>query len=620
MNDRPVILLNFANQQDAYLQHLKEESTIINDLLSPHHDKQAIEIYREENATLETATKAITRFRERIVIFHYGGHADGERLHFEGGGAHAEGLAELIGSLPNIQLVFLNGCATMPQVKKLLAQGVPAVIATAVPIDDKKAVHFAEFFYGALAQQHTIGDAYKLAVRYLRAKYGGDFGATIVKKDEIAAFWDTVNMPWGLFVNNNADKILNWTIPTNFVTRVTRPPEVQYEVNRFMVDILDAMIDYDPALENMAYDENGNRIDPRESLLLVIEQFPWPISVQIRLLAIKDNDMDKASVERIKQMVSTYMVTAQFLLYVITSQLWEDKRNMGFDVMPHLHGVTRLEEDRFLYFDFFHNFIETLRLLQKEDSSIYIKEFQEMDIVAEFDRVDSELHKAYLYLESLRSLVNQERWDELEQNKHQYCADGEYFLSSLLIYFAFLVRYDLLTIRNIHVINPKYLGTKFNHYIGRLNAKVTDIAVSRTPKPKAFDSYAHNSSVILTSDAQHLQSFLNLSPFLIDKNAFGDGITGDHATEQLLYMFAYRNEDNYKYFTTTHNIYRAAERLDDHLSTSELEDGGRNAPSGRRRPIRRSIRRPSTRTARPKVSPYKVLEQQFQLLEDNLIN
>ncbi|MEZ4471740.1 MAG: hypothetical protein R3F60_13265 [bacterium] len=42
----------------------------------------------------------------------------------------------MLSSQPGLQLVFLNGCSTEAQVRRLLDLGVPAVIATNRAIDD----------------------------------------------------------------------------------------------------------------------------------------------------------------------------------------------------------------------------------------------------------------------------------------------------------------------------------------------------------------------------------------------------------------------------------------------------------------------------------------------------
>lgn len=616
MIDRPVVLLTFANQQDDYLKNLKEESRRINDLLSPHHDKNAIEVYREESATIDTIGKALQRFSKRIIIFHYAGHADGDRLYLEDAAGNAAGIAGQLGLLPNLQLVFLNGCSTLAQVRRLLDLGVKAIIATAVPIDDHKAVEFAEKFYGALAQNNNISRSFKFAVEGLKTRYGGTFDATIVPKNGIANFSDTQQMPWALFVNDNGNDVLSWEMPTTFTTQVTRPPDTDpnFEVNMYMEDVFWAILDENPKLKPLVQSLNGDEVDRREAIALIIETMPWPVGVQMRLLA----SSGAVSADRVQQIVSTYIAAIQFLFYVSMSQLWDERRSRYFPIYGYLVDVLQLDARRQLFFDYFKAFIDSVKSLKENQIEPFVKEFS--DVETEFATTGSPLNNAYLYLESLRSKVNNpQNAADIEANKAQYCADGEYFLCTLLVYTAFMVKYDLITIRDIQVVNPKHLNTRFNHYIGRLNAKVADIAVSRVPKPRPFDAYAHNASVVLTTDSQSLTRFLNLSPFVIDKNAFGTTIT-DTATEQQLYMYAHREGDEYRYYATQHSIYKIQERPSDQLLTNQGGEEG-EGEGGRRRitRIRSNAPNPQTNEETP-LSPYHSLKEQFKLLEKDLLS
>ncbi|NJL15011.1 MAG: CHAT domain-containing protein [Microscillaceae bacterium] len=164
----PVIFLAFANDKDAYLSNLKKEADSIYKALQALHDSGKIEIYKEEQTTLANIFDAFTRFRDRIVLFHYAGHAQSQQLFLEDTAANANGLAKLIGEQKNLQLVFLNGCATQGQVQELLQRGVKSVLATAVPIQDNKATEFATQFYQSLASQASLQQAFNEAVFQIR--------------------------------------------------------------------------------------------------------------------------------------------------------------------------------------------------------------------------------------------------------------------------------------------------------------------------------------------------------------------------------------------------------------------------------------------------------------------
>ena len=110
------------------------------------------------NATLEEIFATVGKHRDRVVVFHFAGHADSGRILVEsdaaggdGAVANAEGLAKFLGQCPELQLVFLNGCSTRAQSARLLDVGVAAVIATARAIEDAVGGEFAAAFYTDLA-------------------------------------------------------------------------------------------------------------------------------------------------------------------------------------------------------------------------------------------------------------------------------------------------------------------------------------------------------------------------------------------------------------------------------------------------------------------------------------
>lgn len=632
MPERPVLLLTFANQQDAYLKHLKEESDKLNYILSTLHDKGAIEIYKEDRATTENVIDMLDRFNERIALFHYGGHADGSSLRLEGGDGNATGLAEMLGRLPNLKLVFLNGCATQPQVEELLAQGVKTVIATAVKIDDEKAVVFAESFYRSFSNGHSIRSSFERAVSNMKFVSGGNFDATIVRHGETGVQGNPALMPWGLYVNEGAEDILQWELPLENAGTLANLKAIDsqkladFKINQFIEEVIYGMMEVKPGLEALVKTEDGDgQLDPRKVLLQIIQNFPWPIGTQIRLLVANDGDMNTPSMRRLKQLVSVYIVTSQFLFYIIMSQIWDEKRANTFNAKSYLIDILHINKKQFGSFDYFRNFIEAIKLLKQAGQTPNIPDFAA--IAEEFDE-HGDLYDSYLYMESLRASIHNGDTAILEEKTVEKCVQGEDHLSTLLYSLSFLIRYDLVTVRDIHVVNYRNIDTEFNHFISRLNVNIGDIAVSEGStrmKSRIYKTFTNNASVILTEDLQDPTTFLNLSPFIIDKNAFRDGLTEDRATQQQLYMYAHREEGDdpnrdYQYYATFHNVYIAQDRVSDqfaiHGSFREGDDVEELGDRNRRRSSRR--RRRTTITAEV-VNPYAVLKRQFEILEQDLM-
>lgn len=212
----PVVYLAFANAKDAHLDLLKAESRDVLGALTPLKDSGQIEIQREESTAQAELFNDLVTSGDRIVVFHYGGHASGTRLRLEDGAQSAHGLARLLGQMRSLKLVFLNGCATKGHVNRLLECGVSAVIATSVKIGDKKAKEFSVAFYTALAKGKSIAEAFDAGRAFLEGmQAAGDettFGASRAADPNVLE--DAQVSAWNLFTRPDAaDDLAQWRLP-----------------------------------------------------------------------------------------------------------------------------------------------------------------------------------------------------------------------------------------------------------------------------------------------------------------------------------------------------------------------------------------------------------------------
>ncbi len=157
----PVIFLAFANDKqtaDGYLRNLTRERTALRTALdiAINRDRPICEVVVESDLTIDRLFDIFQndRYRDRIAVFHYGGHSESYKLLLEdaqGGRSAADsaGLVPFLSSQKSLQLVFLNGCSTQWQAKELRDAGVPAVIGTsrAIP-DDVANVISGRFYHG----------------------------------------------------------------------------------------------------------------------------------------------------------------------------------------------------------------------------------------------------------------------------------------------------------------------------------------------------------------------------------------------------------------------------------------------------------------------------------------
>ena len=226
MDHKPVIFLAFANANqrkipEAYLQNLNKESGSLYRALQAKHDGNFLQIHREEQVDRNKIFNTFSHYAGKVQIFHFAGHADGEHLFLmndenERQAALANGLADLFGQhIQSLKLVFLNGCSTYGQVKMLLDNHVPAVIATSTTISDRLAGIFAEQFYKNLAGGQTINQAYEAARAFFTSGedqlvFGQDRERSLSRRRHSS---DKDVLPWGLYTLEDHCPALNWRIP-----------------------------------------------------------------------------------------------------------------------------------------------------------------------------------------------------------------------------------------------------------------------------------------------------------------------------------------------------------------------------------------------------------------------
>lgn len=554
-------LLTFANDANDFLNLLKSECADIKKMLHPLERKGFIKFEDDDSATLKDLTDMLMAHTEGVGFFHYAGHAGSDEILLEGGGGNAKGIAQLLGEQPDLKLVFLNGCSTKGQVELLFAAGVKAVIATSRPINDPKAKDFAVAFYEALANKRTIKRAFDLAKGVLEAKYKVTPAVTTTraigrKGATIAA---DIGEEWTLYYKDGfEDEIGDFRLPTYRQIPISME-QVQSSVvaNRTLLHCLPEMCNYNKDIfTQMEAMQKGNVVkkDSSSYLDLVVENFPFVIGSQIRLLRIKTEN----NLERLQQLASTYITVGRTLFYILLADAWNLKNRMKKDFatpkdFAKNFVMSRNEHTTFPYFDK----IATLYNMIPEDErdSLFVPEFKEL-----VENLGNDAHftsKSVKFFEILRgSLLNPQSLDADAIAKQ--CATAEQALTRILMQAAFLAGYQMLGVRSIALNNPRTKGISYELNMARLHA------LDHVSLGFYFDEpyrrklhYTNCDSVVLAvgsdilSEADALNYYLNLSPFVIDKNTF---LNKPHVD---LYFFAYENTDKYVYHSIMHDVFTA---------------------------------------------------------------
>lgn len=219
--NKPVIFLAFANDRvddTAYLRNLPLELNGIREALKPAVQAGLCEVVERANASISQILDVFQDeyYRNRIAIFHYGGHASSYQLLLEtatGGHAHAhsEGLVAFLSRQQGLNLVFLNGCSSQNQAEELLNAGVPVVVGTSQSINDDVATQLSIRFYKALAQGSTLGTSWEEGIHEVRITKG-----TANMRD---LFWEEASeseadhFPWSMSFRAGAEGLDTWSLP-----------------------------------------------------------------------------------------------------------------------------------------------------------------------------------------------------------------------------------------------------------------------------------------------------------------------------------------------------------------------------------------------------------------------
>jgi hypothetical protein len=547
---KPVIVLAFSNDRDEYLDMITRERKNIFKTLQNHHDKGFVQVHKEESTSIEDIFQLFNRYQDRIVIFHYGGHANSTHLQLEATGgesqlAYARGLAQLMGQQIQLQLVFLNGCATFKQVELLLSSGVRAVIATSVPIDDKIATEFAEQFYEKLAGQATIEKAFEFAKAFITASYGPSKEINLYRdlswkgkeraaKDEIA---------WGLYNNQTSPEVLEWKLPETIPGPIIRPgtSDAYTDSAKINTQLAETLINEIAqhsvkARRIMEDSQESDEIDIRDIQQAIIDCFPVPVGEQLRRL-FSGMIID---VDRLRQLVVTYESIIELICFIMLSQLWEVRfKNPGIvianDYLQELKGLFALDAENHRQF----NYVKLIRAIAGIFKENKIKYFlEELSTLEDKFQAEDEFYKAHLFMEKMKTATYE---DKVKANEiESFCLEAEKHLGTILARLSFIVKYKLTTIKKIEIIKFRHKEPIYSHK-KVIQDKTTAGLAEQTFK---HDSFTEHNAVILLKSVKNVADYLSLSPFIIDKNALVPQSKG----VSLLYFYSFQDSSGNNYF------------------------------------------------------------------------
>lgn len=520
----PVFLFVFANELNDHLPHLLNEYKSILSLLSPLHDNGTIQYEFLIKPSIDELYRQLGRFHNRLAVFHFSGHSDDQFLRLNQTDLFATYFAPLLGMQKNLKLVFLNGCSNQNQVEDFFKEGVKSIISTSAAIADDKACKFSESFYHSLISGKSTQESFFTA-KSLTQQSHSDIEIHFREINQSQIEVDKDQFEWGLYYRDNV--LTEWKLNLNQSlieeSDFTTEEEItEDEENHFLFEIAKGLIenkisDYS-SIQKSVDSNNINKV--RDYILDIL---PTALSIQIRDLFQKDACVKGRL--RIKELAEVYITLMKFITSILLSDLWKSvfipnslELRQDFKIREShkevLYEYINLDFTKSFQYNYIYLLEVIWKIFRLNNITPFIKKLE--DLGNEYFEFE-ELYDSFQYLESE---LKQPYYDQRisKEAVGSICEQGDLKLAQVIRKCCFLFSYQVVAVKDIKVNMPlKSLQPDYVHSGSILNGHQYD---HRSEESVSKKSFTNNNSVIITDDIYESTHQLNLSPFIINLNAY----------------------------------------------------------------------------------------------------
>jgi len=275
-----------------------------------------------------------------------------------------------------------------------------------------------------------------------------------------------------------------------------------------MATVFDKMVEHRPSLSKFMVagedDNSSEDLDYRIIGDLVIKSFPWPIGVELRRLF--SGSMRDLNRMRLDQIFKTIERTMQFISFIMVAQLWEEAQEKKIEI-PASFKREFYNRIQILSMGNFSWLIRTIGTLFREKNiQWFMSEMAESFDSRFFDELDFWIPE--------RNEIGHYQINLSQEEIEKRCVEYEERLANILVKIAFVVKYKLVSVREIKVKKPKTQSAVFRHVVDLLNSSDSDFQAQEIEEAKFADS----NSILIMKTIKNIDEYLNLSPFLVDTN------------------------------------------------------------------------------------------------------
>lgn len=268
--------------------------------------------------------------------------------------------------------------------------------------------------------------------------------------------------------------------------------------------VFDEMLKHKASLSKMILsdDEEDDAPDYRILADLIIRNFPWPIGVELRRLF--SGSMRQLDRSRLDQIFKTIERSMQFLSFIMLSQVSRMKEEKKLTIPE---SFSKEFGNRFLVLSL-GNFTWLIRAI----GNLFEKQKIEWFMPEMSDCLDQKFYAALDFWVPERNEIGHYQINLTQEEIERRCVEYEEKLTFILVRISFLVKYKLVSVKEIRVIKSKMSSASFHHVFDLLNSSDSDFKANEFNESKFTDSH----SVLLLKSIKSIDDFLNLSPLVID--------------------------------------------------------------------------------------------------------
>ncbi len=520
----PVALVLFSNDLDRFLPMVERERKVIEEALEHFNDTNRLKVIARSSVSIAEIFRLFNRYRGRIALFHFAGHAGGKGLQLnenftDNDLGRAIGLADLFRQeVENglLQLVFLNGCSTHPQLAMLEEAGVPSVISTHHPIEDLKAIQFSQQFYRSLANSDqenpyenlpTLKTSFDRAVAYLKTAYDlSSPGSTrAVEYDfrgetQDGATWDLFSRQpdWRLSQEvADEDKVFNEHLTLALIQALPQHSKI---AGKFMAKVASVP----------GWQDRADVMDAAKQV--IASDFVGVLGIQLRkLFAIgKESRSDHKNTRYLQNCILTAQRALQLLSYALLSDLWNQQQQTPLSLTePQTQQIQHPFGDSFgLDLQAYVKLLNTLcEIYGQNQRPLPLDELT--DFLPQLADETADFRKTCLQLQTLSVRLDK------GQSEMADCFVAERQLTVFLKALSFLASYRMVSMKHIAYLQPRNAAPRYLHSFTALG--VDRKSAVNTERVNYAEEPIDTDAVLLFKGGY--QTNINLFPFIIDLNA-----------------------------------------------------------------------------------------------------